>query len=443
MPTESETHAAGDLIAFIDASPTPYHAVDTVRQRLESAGFREMEERDRWRVEPGDRCFVIRDGGTLVAFVAGTRPPSESGYLMLGAHTDSPNLRVKPQPDAVTAGHRQIGVEVYGGVLLHTWLDRDLSLGGRVSLVGGGTHRVRIERRLLRISNLAIHLYPTLATDGLKLNPQSHSIPSLGLATEEADGLAGVLARALADSGVPGAAPDRIGGYDLCLFDLQGAAVGGDRGEFVHAARLDNLASCHAGLTALLASGDAGEATRVLVLYDHEEVGSQSASGAHSRFVLGLLERIALGFEPRDSEAPHRALARSLLVSADMAHAVHPNYTDRHDPQHMPRIGAGPVIKINAGGAYATDGPAEALFEEVCREARVETQRFVSRNDMRCGSTIGPISAARLGVRTLDVGNPMLSMHSCRETAGTADHGAMIAALTRLLEHGKVPPPRD
>ena len=426
--------AARDLLAFIGASPSPYHAVAEAARRLKAAGYGELDERDVWTVEPGRRAFVVR-GGTLIAFCAGSAPPSEAGFLLIGAHTDSPNLRVKPQPELTSVGHRQLAVEVYGGVLLHTWLDRDLGIFGRVALRSGKTVLITLGRGVARIPSLAIHLNREVSTQGLQLNAQTQLVPTLGVELSTTDVLPSFkafVAEELARSGESVAADD-IFGWDLCLADAQDGALGGVEQDLLFAARLDNLASCHAGLQALVGAGDAGRATRVLVLYDHEEVGSQSATGARSIGLHGLLERIATAYSGAGDQAMPRALARSLLVSADMAHAVHPNYVDKHDKQHQPRIGAGPVIKVNAGQAYATDAVGAALFEEACREVDVVPQRFVSRNDLPCGSTIGPISAAKLGVRTVDVGNPMLSMHSCRETAGTRDVEPMIRALTALL----------
>ncbi|MBK7584272.1 MAG: M18 family aminopeptidase [Myxococcales bacterium] len=433
-PADRDT--ASDLIQFINASPTPYHAVVEVKRRLVAAGFSELDEREAWPITPGAKHFVVRGGGTLVAFVAGGEPPSHAGFLLLGAHTDSPNLRVKPSPDLSPAGYRQFGVEVYGGVIWHTWLDRDLSVAGRLTLQSGETRLVRFDEALCRIPSVAIHLNRDVNSAGLQLNAQNHLVPLLGLGDkDEKRGLSASLSeRAQLESA-------EIVGLDLCLFDVQPACIGGERGELLFAPRLDNLASCHAATTALLASGPAGAATRVIALYDHEEVGSQSAAGAKSRFLSSVLDRVASAYADAGRDATSRAFARSLMVSADMAHAVHPNYSDKHDKQHAPQLGKGPVIKANANQSYATDGPSAAVFEIACRETGTLVQRFVSRNDMPCGSTIGPISAAAMGVRTVDVGNPMLSMHSCREMAATADVAPMIRALTQVFQNAKLPKP--
>lgn len=432
----SALEPARDLLRFIERSPTPYHAVGEAKERLLEAGFRELDERDEWSVDPGDRVFVVRGGGTLAAFRVGTRPPSKSGFLLVGAHTDSPNFRLKPNGESVASGQRLLSVEVYGSPLLHTWLDRDLSIAGRVSLLDGTTRRIKIDHPICRISSLAIHLSPTLATDGLRLNPQLHLAPTLALG-EEKGLLASLLAGEIGKQ-TGGAEPGDVAGYDLALYDVQPPTLGGASNELVFAPRLDNLASCHAALTALCAGADGCAATRGIVLYDHEEVGSQSAAGASSLFLRATLERLAQCSEGSPAAGP-RAFARSLLVSADMAHALHPSHTDKHDPQHAPRLGGGPVIKVNASQSYATDAPGAAAFESACRRSGFAAQRFVARNDMRCGSTIGPVSAARLGVRAVDVGSPMLSMHSCREVAATADVAKMIQALSAVFSLEDVP----
>jgi len=421
-----------DFIAFLDACPTPYHAAREVGTRLEAAGFKELDEREALSAAPGSRGYVVR-GGSIIAFVAGRTPPWEAGFVLVGAHTDSPNLRLKPSPVVDAHGYRQLSIEVYGGVLLSTWLDRDLSLAGRVVLAGGRSELVRLGGSVCRIPNLAIHLNREVNKDGLVVNPQTHLLPIWGL--DGAGGPENVLDRVAAELGqkVPGVTAADVVGFDLCLFDTQGAALGGASGELIASARLDNLGSSYAGYRALVAAGDTGGATRVLALYDHEEVGSQTASGARSPLLEALLERLTSSFSEAPRDALPRALARSFFVSADMAHAVHPNYADKHDKQHRPMLGKGPVIKVNANQSYATDAVAQGAFVDACRAEGVSPQFFVSRNDQPCGSTIGPITAARLGLRTIDVGNPMLGMHSCRETAGTADTMVMARVLQRIL----------
>lgn len=422
--------AVVDLLAFIDRSPTPYHAIAETVRRLEAAGYREALEAELWELAPGDRRYAVRGEGSLVAFEVGSVSPAEGGFRAVGAHSDSPNLRVKPRPDLCAHGYRQLAVEPYGGVLLHSWLDRDLSLAGRLTLREGEATRtvlVDFERPLLRVPNLAIHLQRELRSDGLKLNAQTHLVPLVGL--EEAPPLAELVATELRARDVADAEPGDLLAWDLMTYDVQPGAVAGVRGEFVLAPRLDNLASCHAGVSALLAAQGTPEFTRVLVLYDHEEVGSRSAQGAAGTLLLAALERVVAGFKGGEPQGLARALARSVMISADMAHAVHPNYSDKHEPGHHPVLGRGPVLKSNANQSYASDARTGGLFELLCDRAGVECQHFVSRNDQACGSTIGPITAARVGIPTVDVGNPMLSMHSCREMAGSADVQPMIDVL--------------
>ena len=427
-----------DLIAFLDASPTPYHAVAEAARRLEAAGYRALREEDAWELGAGERCYVTRGGGSLVAFELGSEEMAESGLHIIAAHTDSPNLRVKPRADVKAHGYRQLAVEPYGGVLLHTWLDRDLALAGRVSVAAGEEPRtvlVNLRRPIARIPSLAIHLHRELRSDGLKLNEQTHLPPLTGL--ESGPELTGMIVEEFEARGEDAIGADDILGFDLMLYDLQGAAVGGATGDFLFSGRLDNLASSHAALTALVRAGErrAGAPfTRMVALHDHEEIGSRSAHGAGGTFLLEVIERLASLTSGGHPEARSRAVARSMMVSADMAHAVHPNHADRHEPGHRPLIGGGPVIKVNAGQSYASEAVTQAIFASVCRRADVPLQHFVTRSDVACGSTIGPITAARVGLRTVDVGNPMMSMHSCREMAGTADVEPMIRALRTFLE---------
>ncbi|OJH33865.1 M18 family aminopeptidase [Cystobacter ferrugineus] len=423
--------AAQDLLAFIDASPTPYHAVAEASRRLTARGYRALDEREPWDLKPGDKFFVTRGDTSIAAFHLGQTPVDRAGFRLVGAHTDSPNLRVKPQPQAGRAGYHQLGVEVYGGVLFSTWMDRDLSLAGRVVTAREGKlahHLVDFRRPLLRIPNLAIHLNRSVNTEGLKLNAQDHLVPVLALERSGAVDLKALLVEELARHSVQASAGDILG-YDLCLYDTQPSTRSGAFGEFLHAPRLDNLASSHAGLSALLELESPGAATRGVVLYDHEECGSVSAQGAASPFLKDLLERITHAHSDGRRDAFHRAMRHSFLVSADMAHAVHPNYASMHEPKHQPLLGGGPVIKSNVNQSYATDGETWAWFALCCREAGVVPQNFVTRTDLGCGSTIGPISAGELGIRTVDVGSPMLSMHSIREMAAAADVAAMISVL--------------
>jgi len=425
---------AEDLITFVDPSPTPYHAVAEIVRRLEAAGFTALDEREPWALSSGDRRYVVRSQGSIAAFQVGEKSPVESGFTMVGAHTDSPNLKLKPRAAYSKAGVRQVGVEVYGGVLLSTWLDRDLSVAGRVSVPDGDGVRailVDLKRPLLRVPNLAIHLNREINRDGLKLNKQDHMAPIWGLADSVTEETA-LLAKVAEAAGVE---VDTILDHDLSLYDTQGGVIAGFDEAFVHTARLDNLASCHSGLSALLGTVDTPvDGTRMIVFWDHEEIGSRSAQGAAGPFLRTTLSRVVDAIDGDAAQGSERALARSFMVSADMAHAIHPNYADRHDPRHTPKIGHGPVIKTNANQSYATDGESAARFIAVCKEAGFTPQAFVTRTDLACGSTIGPISAAELGVKTVDIGNPMLSMHSCREMAGVYDLELMHQALLALFK---------
>lgn len=421
--------AALDLCAFLDASPSPYHAAREAAARLEARGFSRLDERSAWALSPGDRRYLVRGGGTLVAFVMGRRPPAEAGFRVVGAHTDSPNLRVKPNPDVSRAGYEQVGVEVYGGALLHTWLDRDLSLAGEVSVHEGGGVDVRLvdfARPLARIPNLAIHLNRGVNTDGLVVHQQKHLPPVLGLGKEPS--LRALLGVEL------GVEPGRILGFDLCFYDAQRATLAGAREELLLSGRLDNLASCHAAVHSLLEAAEpTPEATLAIALYDHEECGSRSAVGAQGSVLRDVLARLVESTGDAGAEGLVRAMQGSFLVSADMAHAVHPHHDDKHDDKHAPRLGEGLVVKINANQSYATNGRTQARFELACREADVPVQRFVVRSDLPCGSTIGPIASAALGLATVDVGAPMLSMHSCRELTGRDDVLRAIRAYRAAL----------
>jgi len=426
----SSEEAARDLCAYVDRSPTPFHAVAESIRRLAGAGFTPLDEREAWRLAPGDRRWVVRGGSTLIAFIVGDEPAAISGLRMIGAHTDSPNLRVKPHADVHKSGYRQVAVEPYGGLIYATWLDRDLSIAGRVTLRRGSgateSRLVDLEGPIARVPHLAIHLNRGVNTDGLVLNAQKHLVPMLGVGSKVE--LAKHVASRLGED-----AGDVLG-FDLMLYDTQRAAIGGLDGDIVYASRLDNLGSCHAALTALVeGAGTRTVHTRLVVLYDHEECGSRSAVGAQGSVLRDVVARIVAATSAGEAQAFERAIASSFLVSADMAHAVHPNYADQHEPEHTPELGKGLVLKSNSNQSYATSGETAGRFVLACRAAGFEPQRFVVRSDLPCGSTIGPITAAKLGVATVDVGSPMLSMHSCREMAGAKDVGKAVAAFGHLL----------
>ena len=421
---------ARDLCAYIDAAPSPYHACAESARRLELAGYRRLAELDAWDHSAGS-WYVLR-GGSLMAWRQEQGAGPTTGFRIIGAHTDSPNLRIKPRPDLGRSGWRQLGVEVYGGVLLNSWLDRDLGLSGRVWLRNGGEASARlflISRPVLRIPQLAIHLHREISTDGLKLNNQLHMVPTFGLAGGSEAGFQELLA---AEIGVE--ARDILS-WEAMLHDTTPSAVTGWKQEFVSAPRLDNLCSCYCALSALIearAQPAPGARIPVVCLFDHEEVGSQSRAGAGGPILRDLLERSVLS-RGGTREDYHRALADSVCVSADMAHATHPNYADKHDPEHTLYFNQGPVIKSNANQRYATEGQSEALFQLACERADVPFQKWVMRADLACGSTIGPITASQLGIPTVDVGNPQLAMHSAREMSGSHDPSYMVAAMQAFL----------
>jgi len=422
--------AARQLLGFCDASPSPYHACATAAAVLGEAGYTRLAEDAAWSGEPG-RWYVVR-GGSLIAWATASGHDPHDGFRIVGAHTDSPNLRIKPQPDVVRAGVRQIGVESYGGVLLNSWLDRDLGISGRVAVrrngAGAAVRLLRVDRAVCAIPQLAIHLDREVATKGLVVDAQNHLTPLWGIATvDDGDGFAGFVAKEL------GVTPDDVLGWDLMLHDLEPGALVGRDDELLGSARLDNLASCWAAVDALAGTAPAAKAPiPVVCLFDHEEVGSTSDRGAGSSLLPTVLERSVLS-RGGSAESFHRALARSACLSADMAHATHPNYADRHDPEHTVALNGGPVVKVNANVRYATDAPGAALVALAAEQARVPLQRFAMRSDMPCGSTIGPVTAARLGITTVDVGMPQLAMHAAREYAGSQDPASYQALLAAFL----------
>jgi len=410
-----------DLRAFVDASPSPFHAVAELARRLRAAGFTELAEADSWSLTPGATHFVVRHG-SLIAFRVGSAPLAEAGMRLVGAHTDSPTFKVRPHHDVRQAGYRLVGVEPYGGGLWHTWLDRELTVAGRVALRGGATALVRLPGAPLRLPSLAIHLDRGVR-DGLKLDPQRELVPVWARDLDTEPGFTAALAEAA------GVAAADVVGHDLVLADTQPAARAGADGTWVAAPRLDDQACCHSGVTALIGAA-AGPRTQVLVCNDHEEVGSGSMSGARGSFLEDVVRRLVAVVDAGDPQALPRTIAQSRLVSADMAHAVHPTRYDRHEPDHRPQLGGGPVLKVNANQSYATDAASGGWFAERCAAASVPVQWFVTRADLPSGSTIGPLTATRLGIPTVDVGAPQLAMHSCRELASALDVPLMVGALT-------------
>jgi len=419
------------MLTFIDASPSPFHACATAAVRLDAAGFTPLAEPAAW--PGGSGRHYVRRGGSLVAWATSPEHTASAGFRIIGAHSDSPNLRVKPHADTGRVGYRQLAVEVYGGALLNSWLDRDLGLSGRVVVRGPSGPEERlllVPRPLLRIPQLAIHLDRDISASGLLLNAQQHLSPIWGLGDVSPATFTTFLAEQL------DVAPAAILAWDLMLHDLTPSMFAGLDEELISAPRLDNLCSSWAGLEALLAvsTEDATAPAQIplLVLFDHEEIGSTSDRGAASTLLPAITERIVLGLGGgRDDHL--RALAASTCCSADMAHATHPNYADRHEPGHLIALNGGPVLKVNSNLRYATDAESAATFVLACEQADVPLQRYAHRSDLPCGSTIGPVTAARMGMRTVDIGAPQLAMHSARELCGADDPARYAAAMAAFL----------
>jgi aspartyl aminopeptidase len=412
----TRNEAIADLMALLDAGPSPFHVVGEMTRRLDDTGWQRLALDHRWSADDvHGRRYVVRDGA-VIAWNCPDGAPAHTPWRIVGAHTDSPCLRVKPSPDISRHGWRQIAIEIYGGVLLNSWLDRDLGIAGRVVRADGSTVLVDSTTALCRVPQLAIHLDRSV-NDGLRLDRQTHMTPVLGTDNDSA------LTEWIAD-----AAGGDATTWDLCLYDVTPAALIGTDRSLLASGRLDNQLSCWAGVRALIAA-QPSNAIAVVVANDHEEVGSASVTGAAGPLLEQVLSR-HVHARGGDIDDRHRSYATSLCVSADNAHALHPNYPERHDPGHAPRIGAGPAVKVNVNQRYATDASSAAAFIAACTTAGVPHQTFSSNNEMPCGSTIGPITATRLGIDTVDVGVPQLSMHSARELCGVDDPVALASALT-------------
>ncbi|MFL1453758.1 M18 family aminopeptidase [Marinobacter sp. GN3S48] len=419
------------LLNFLDSSPTPWHAVATMKARLDEAGFTELDEKDEWSLEKGRGYYAIRNGSSIVAFRTGQGDVVEKGIRMVGAHTDSPCLKVKPNPELRRKGFFQLGVEVYGGVLLNPWFDRDLSLAGRVTVLDESSAvqdvLVNFRKPVAFIPSLAIHL-DREANSNRSINAQT-DLPPVMMQVPDSDTttFASLLERQIADES--GISVRKVLGYELSFYDARGASFVGLRDEFIASARLDNLLSCYIGLQALLDTS--GDEPALLVCNDHEEVGSMSAEGAQGPFLSTVLDRWC-------GDGRSRAIARSMMISADNAHGIHPNYMDRHDENHGPLINQGPVIKVNHNQRYASNSRSAGVYRHISDELGLPHQTFVVRSDMGCGSTIGPLTAGILGVTTLDIGVPQLGMHSIREVAGTEDGYTLYRVLQDFMQRPQV-----
>lgn len=432
MTISTEARAlAQDLLNFIDASPSPWHAVKTTEQRLSAHGFSELDEADHWSLQAGARYYVTRGDSSIIAFTLGTQPLVEAGFCIVGAHTDSPGLRLKPQAAFESDNLIRIGVEVYGGPILATFTDRDLSIAGRIMVRtadGFESRLIQFDHALVRLPNLAIHMNREVNDKGLKLDKQNElpliwgeSLVGMKAEQQFLTQIAQKLAIDVRD----------ILNFELNVFDTQKGAFWGANQEFITNSQLDNLASCHAAVTALITSEN-NQFTNICALFDHEEVGSESANGASGSFLNDVINRIAICTN-LNAEDKQRALARSFFVSADMAHAYHPNHPSAYEPCHHVMVNQGPVIKTNANQRYASNADTASRFMTLCEKAGVPYQQYAHRTDLGCGSTIGPIIASGLGIPSVDVGSPMWAMHSIRESAGVLDQHYMVKVLSALF----------
>jgi aspartyl aminopeptidase len=429
-----ELKLAQELIDFIYASPSAFHAVENVKNQLNTNGFNELKNEDRWQLQNGGRYFVTKNDSAIFAFVVGKSSPAEKGFKLIGAHTDSPSFRIKPNPEMTSENtYVRLNTEVYGGPILNTWMDRPLAVAGRVTLKGENllnplTKLVNINRPILIIPNLAIHMNREI-NKGFELNRQKDTLPLLSLINEELEKGSYLLNTVAAELKVSSA---DILDFDLFLYEFEKGSIIGLNNEFISSPRLDDLAMVHAGIKALI-STEASEATNVMACFDNEEVGSSTKQGADSELLSNLLERIILALGG-DREDFFRAVSKSFMISADLAHAVHPNSGEKADPINRPVINKGPAIKLAANQSYTTDSNSAAVYEQICKQAGVPVQKFVNRSDSPGGSTIGPISSTHLAIRSVDMGTPILAMHSIRELGGVLDHSFVLRSFEEFYK---------
>jgi aspartyl aminopeptidase len=429
-----ELKLAQELIDFIYESPSAFHAVESVKNILRAEGFDELKEEDRWNLQKGSKYFVTKNDSALFAFVLGNASPAEKGFKLIGAHTDSPSFRIKPNPEMTSENtYVKLNTEVYGGPILNTWLDRPLAVAGRVTLKGENllyptTKLVNINRPILIIPNLAIHMNREV-NKGFELNRQKDTLPLLSIVNEELEKGSYLLNTVAQELKID--AKDILD-FDLFLYEFEKGSIIGLNNEFISSPRLDDLAMVHAGISALT-SVEAGEATNIMICFDNEEVGSSTKQGADSELLSNILERIVLSLGG-DREDFFRAISRSFMISADLAHAVHPNSGEKADPINRPIINKGPVIKLAANQSYTTDSNSAAVYEQICKAVEVPVQKFVNRSDTPGGSTIGPISSTHLSIRSVDMGTPILAMHSIRELGGVADHSYVVKSFEEFYK---------
>lgn len=424
---------AKELIEFLYNSPSASHGVESVKAILSDAGFTEIKEADKWDLKKGDKHYVVKNGSALIAFEVGNENIEEAGFRLIGAHTDVPGFRIKPNPQMISENtYVKLNTEVYGGPILSTWYDRPLGIAGKVAVKGLSPLKpeirlVNINKPLLIIPSLAIHMNREV-NNGYKYNAQVDTLPLLGLINdklEREDYLMNILAQELNVN------KEDILNFELGLYEYEKGSLIGMNEELISSGRFDDLWMVFAGVKALVDSKET-DATKVMVCIDNEEIGSRTAQGASSSILNNLLERIILGLG-KDTESYYRALANSIMISADLSHAVHPNLGDKHDPTNRPVLGNGPVLKMAASGSYSTDSFNGAVFASVCESANVPFQKFVNRSDVRGGSTIGPITSALLNIPVIDMGAPVLGMHSIRELAAVKDNYYTVKAFTEFF----------
>ncbi len=427
MKTASNTELNNGLLEFLNNSPTPFHAVKSMIDELKNNGFKALNEKDKWELADGQGYYLTRNDSSIIAFRYLPEKIEQQGLSMLGAHTDSPCLKVKPNPEINKKGYFQLGVETYGGVLLAPWFDRDLSIAGRI-IYQDSSNQIKstlldFKKAVAVIPSLAIHLNRD-ANTGNNINKQTHLPPILMQTTADKKiNFRDILQEKLIDNGIQDC--QKIMDYELSFYGTEPAAIIGFNDEFIASARLDNLLSCYLGMRAIIESENS---PALLVCNDHEEVGSASSCGAQGPMLEQCLQRII-----PDNEQRIRIVNRSMMISIDNAHGIHPNYSEMHDSNHGPIINAGPVIKVNSNQRYATNSETSSVFKHACDLAGAPVQEFVTRSDLGCGSTIGPITATEIGVKTIDIGLPTFAMHSIRELAGTKDTAHLLKALKVFL----------
>ena len=424
---------AKELIEFINESPTAYHGAHTVKSMLDKVGYKEVKENEKWNLTCGGKYYFMKNGSAIIAFQIGSEEIENGGFKLIGAHTDSPTFKIKPNAEMkVENKYVKLNTEVYGGPILSTWFDRPLSLAGRVAIKGENPLKpsiklIDLKKPLLIIPNLAIHMNREV-NEGYKINRQKDTLPLLSLVNEtleKGNYLVELLAKELYCE------KEDILDFELYPYEYEKGCLMGLNEEFISSGRLDDLSMVHAGIKALM-DAEVSQATNVMVCFDNEEVGSATKQGGDSDFLKTILERIVLALG-KDREDFLRSLSESFMISADLAHAVHPNLGEKHDPVVRPVLGKGPVIKIAASQSYTSDSDSSAVYEMICRNAGVNVQKFVNRSDMRGGSTIGPISSTHLPIRSVDMGTPILAMHSIREFGAVKDHFDCIKSFTEFF----------